>query len=182
MSESDPLEQAVAALLTASGHDLGHGDLVDTPRRVASLWRNEFMGQPDTSVEAILAEALQGEAQTDLVVVRDLPVSGMCPHHLLPFVGTATVGYVPGDKLVGFGRLGDLVRFCTRRLTLQERAGNEIVDALMKHLGARGAGCVMRAEHMCLRIPKGRHAASVETAAFRGVLCDRPDLQQRLTA
>jgi GTP cyclohydrolase IA len=176
----DPLELAIAQLLNASGYDPRDSDLAGTPRRVATLWRREFMGAPGVDAAEILGEPVLGEAQTDLVVVRDLPFHGMCPHHLLPFVGRATVAYAPRDKLVGFGRLGDLVRHCTRRLTLQERAGNDVVDALMEHLDAEGAGCVMRAEHTCLRIPGNRHAAAVETAAFRGVLRDRPDLQGRL--
>jgi GTP cyclohydrolase I len=180
MAQADRLERAVRELLSASEHDPNHPDLIDTPRRVAELWRNYFMPAPGDTAAEILGDPVLDEAGTDLVVVRDLPFHGMCPHHLLPFIGRATVAYVPTDKLVGFGRLGDLVQHYTQRLTLQERASNHVVDALMEHLGAAGAACVMQAEHMCLRIPERRHPSSVETAAFRGTIQERPDLQQRV--
>ena len=90
------------------------------------------------------------------------------------------MAYLPGAQLVGFGRLGDLVNCFTRRLTLQERACNDIVEALMTHLDARGAGCVMVGEHMCLKIPDNRHRAQVVTASFRGELRHRTELQDKL--
>jgi GTP cyclohydrolase I len=172
--------EAIAALLSACGLDLGHKDLVGTPQRVARTWIDRFLSGYAMDPAAILADRVAGEGQTELVVVRDLPYHGMCPHHLLPYLGTATVAYLPGEDLIGFGRLGDLVACFTRRLTLQERACNDIVDALMDHLGARGAGCVMHGSHNCLAIPENRHAARVVTSSFRGELDGRPDLQDRL--
>lgn len=159
---------------------MGHKDLATTPTRVARLWSEQFLSGYAMDPTKILGDPVEGEAATELVIIRDLPYHGMCPHHLLPYVGRATVAYLPGTQLVGFGRLGDLVNCFTRRLTLQERACNDIVDALMAHLDARGAGCVMVGEHMCLRIPDNRHRAQVVTASFRGDLQQRKELQDRL--
>ncbi|MEM7154014.1 MAG: GTP cyclohydrolase I [Myxococcota bacterium] len=186
MSEpaDDPTVQAlvpaVDQFLRACGQDLEHKDFSDTPARVAKLWREKFLSGETMDPAQILGDPVEGEAPTELVIIRDLPYHGMCPHHLLPYVGRATVAYLPGEQLVGFGRLGDLVNCFTRRLTLQERACNEIVDALMRHLDARGAGCVMVGEHMCLKIPDNRHRAEVVTASFRGELQRRTELQDRL--
>lgn len=178
---ADPdLEAAVAAFLRACGLDLGHPDLDRTPERVAALWRAEFLAGYGMDPAEILGDPVVGEGETELVIVRDLPFHGMCPHHLLPYLGRATVAYLPAGKLVGFGRLGRLVTCFTRRLTLQERATNEVADALVEHLGARGAACVMVAHHTCLSVPDDKHAARVVTAAFRGKLRDRPDLRDRL--
>ncbi len=177
---STEIEDAVRSLLAASGLDLSHKDLVGTPARVAKLWSREFLSGYAADPAAILGDPVTGEGNTDLVVIRDLPYHGMCPHHLLPYSGRATVAYLPGSKLVGFGRLGDLVRCFANRLTLQERVCNEVVDAIMVHLGARGAGCVMAGEHMCLRIPDNKHAAKVVTSSYRGELQARPELQDRL--
>lgn len=174
------LAEATTAFLRACDLDLAHKDLVDTPRRVASVWREQFLVGYSMDAATILGEPVVGESPTELVVVRDLPFHGMCPHHLLPYSGSATVAYLPSDRLVGFGRLGELVRCFTHRLTLQERACNAVVDALMEHLGARGAGCVMTGQHMCLRIPQNRHDATVVTTSFRGELEGRPGLQDRL--
>ncbi len=182
-SEPDPsaaVEAAIAGLLQACEQDATHKDLVDTPKRVARLWRDQFLSGERMDPAVILGDPVEGEGPTELVIIRDLPYHGMCPHHLLPYVGRATVAYLPGTQLVGFGRLGDLVNCFTRRLTLQERACNDIVDALMTHLDARGAGCVMVGEHMCLRIPDNRHRAQVVTASFRGALQQRTELQDRL--
>ncbi|MEM6991201.1 MAG: GTP cyclohydrolase I [Myxococcota bacterium] len=180
MAHDDPIGDAVTALLGACDLDLAHKDLTGTPTRVAQLWREHFLAGYTKDPAAILGDPVQGEAPTELVVVRDLPFAGMCPHHLLPYIGRATVAYLPGDKLVGFSRLGELVECFARRLTLQERACNDVVDALMEHLGARGAGCVMVGEHTCLRIPGRRHDASVVTASYRGEMQGRPELQDRL--
>ncbi len=178
---ADPrLVDAVRELLRACDLDLSHKDLTGTPMRVARLWATSFLSGYAMDPAVILGDPVLGEAPTELVVIRDLPYHGMCPHHLLPYTGKATVAYLPGDKLVGFGRLGDLVRCYTQRLTLQERACNDIVDALMEHLDARGAGCVMVGAHTCLRIPDDKHDATVVTSSFRGEMKGRPELQDRL--
>lgn len=177
---SPVVAEAITGFLRACEQDLDHKDLVDTPTRVARLWADQFLSGERMDPAVILGDPVEGEAPTELVIIRDLPYHGMCPHHLLPYVGRATVAYLPGTQLVGFGRLGDLVNCFTRRLTLQERACNDIVEALMTHLDARGAGCVMVGEHMCLRIPDNRHRAEVVTASFRGQLQQRTELQDRL--
>jgi len=128
----------------------------------------------------ILGDPVLGESENELVIIRSLPFHGMCPHHLVPYVGTATISYLPGRQLIGFGRIADLVVCFTRRFTLQERACNDIVDALMRHLDARGAGCVMVGTHGCLGIPGDKHDARVVTSSFRGELRGRHDLQDRL--
>jgi len=174
------IEAAVTELLRACDLDLDHKDLRRTPQRVAKVWREHFLAGFAMDPAAILGDPVEGEAQTALVVVRGIPFHGMCPHHLLPYVGEATVAYLPHKKLLGFGRLGDLVTCFTRRLTLQERACNDVVDALIEHLGALGAGCVMRGRHMCLAIPDNKHATEVTTSSFRGELQTRLDLQAEL--
>ena len=130
---------------------------------------------------AILGEPVVGEADPDVVVVGGLRFHSMCPHHLLPFRGVAHVAYIPQGKLVGFGRLADLVECFTKRLTLQERATHQIAEALCTGLGARGAGCVIEAEQLCLALPGERHdQAGVVTSAFVGEMRERPDLKARL--
>ncbi len=174
------LENAVKQWLDACGLDRSHKDLQETPGRVARLWERHFLAGYDLDPAAILGDPVEGEGETELVIIRDLPYHGMCPHHLMPYSGKATVAYLPGDKLVGFGRLHELVKCFTRRLTLQERACNDVADALIRHLHARGGACVMVGIHNCLGIPDNKHDAQVVTASFRGDLRDRPDLRDRL--
>lgn len=176
------IERAVAALLDACGLDREHKDLTGTPGRVARVWSEEFLSGFAMDPAQILGDPVEGEGESALVVVHGIPYHGLCPHHLLPYSGTATVAYLPSTRLAGFGRLADLVTCFTRRLTLQERACNDVADALMLHLGARGAGCVMRGRHTCLSIPDNRHAAEVVTSSVRGELAGRADLQAQLFA
>jgi GTP cyclohydrolase I len=99
------IEAAVRGLLSACGLDLAHKDLVGTPVRVARTWTEEFLSGFAMDPAKILGDPVIGEGTTELVLVRELPFHGLCPHHLLPYTGQASVAYLPGDKLAGFGRL-----------------------------------------------------------------------------
>lgn len=176
------MKAAIAAWLKAAGRDPDtDGDLLDTPGRVAKLWMQEFLAGYDMDPAEILGSPVVGEADPDVVVVGGLRFHSMCPHHLVPYRGVAHVAYIPRGKLVGFGRLADLVECFTKRLTLQERATHQIAQSLMQGLEAAGAGCVIEAEQLCLALPGERHDQSgVVTSAFVGEMQQRPDLKARL--
>lgn len=144
------------------------------------MWADLVLSGYRMDPAEVLGDPILQDGDTELVVVRDLPCHGMCPHHLMPWVGHATVAYLPQDKIIGFGRLGDLVHCFTRRLVLQERATDDVVDALTTHLDARGAGCVITGQHNCLNVPDDKHGTRVVTASFRGEIKSRPDLQAQL--
>jgi GTP cyclohydrolase IA len=184
-SEADvdqALRRAVTDLLRAAGRDPAtDSDLTQTAERVARLWRTEFLAGYDMDPAEILGEPVLGEEDPDVVVVGGLRFHSLCPHHLVPFRGVAHVAYLPQGKLVGFGRLADLVDCFTKRLTLQERATHQIAEALCQNLGARGAGCVIEAQQLCLAIPGEKHDQSgVVTSSFVGEMRERPDLKARL--
>jgi GTP cyclohydrolase I len=176
------LADAVRELLLACGLDLDHEDLVGTPRRVARLWTELVVSGYDVDPAKLLGDPMLADGDTELVVVQDIPCHGMCPHHLMPWVGQATVAYLPQDKIVGFGRLAELIHCFARRLTLQEQVCNDVVDALMTHLDALGAACVITGQHNCLNVPDDKHGTRVVTASYRGELKTRPDLQAQLTS
>lgn len=184
LPDPNALANAIAALLRAAGQDPAtEADVRQTPERVAKLWTDEFLGGYAMDPAKILGEPVLGEADPEVVVVSGLRFHSMCPHHLVPFRGVAHVAYQPAGKLAGFGRLADLVECFTKRLTLQERATAAIAEALWHGLEARGAGCVLEAEQLCLAIPGERHDSSqVVTSAFVGAMTERPDLKARLFA
>jgi GTP cyclohydrolase I len=166
------LEEAVRAFLAAAGLDLAHADLVGTPQRVAEAWTDEFLAGYGCDPRAALGElvATPGEG-SGLVVVTDLEFRSMCPHHLLPYRGVAHLAYLPSKHLVGFGRLGALVDALGHRLVLQEHLAHQVAQALIDVVGARGAGCLIRGEHMCLRMRGEEQASAVVYAeAFLGTL------------
>ena len=180
----EAMSAAVAALLRAAGLDpAGDADLGQTPERVARLWQEEFLAGYAMDPAKILGDLVVGETDPDVVIVSGLRFHSLCPHHLVPVRGVAHLAYIPAGKLAGFGRLADLVECFTKRLTLQERATHQLAQALWRGLGARGAGCVMEAQQLCLALPGERHNDSrVLTSAFVGEMKDRPDLKARLLA
>lgn len=177
------IAEAVAQLLSAMGLDPGHSDLLDTPQRVEELWSKEFLSGYQLDPAALLGSPIQEEQTPDAVFITDLTYHSMCPHHLLPTQGRAHVAYIPDRRLIGFGRVAELVACFAQRLTLQERATHQVAQALVDHLPALGAGCVVEAEHSCLSIPDDKHQSSrVVTAAYVGQFKERPDLQGQLMA
>jgi GTP cyclohydrolase I len=147
------MERAMGEWLAACGLDPTHPELAATPARVSQVWAHELLDGYAADPAEILGEPVLGEADPDVVVVAGLRFHAMCPHHLFPYRGVAHVAYLPSQKLVGFGRLGKLVECFAHRLTLQERITHQIAEALMEHLGARGAGVVVEAEQLCLALP-----------------------------
>ena len=125
----------------------------------------------------VLGEGFADQRQ-DMVVVRGIAVHGVCPHHLVPFRGTAHVAYVPGGRLHGFGRIARLVDAIGHRFTYQEWMTRDIADALVIHGKAQGAACVIEAEQLCLLLGEDRRGDErVYTQAFAGCFNQDPQLR-----
>ena len=167
------LEQAVADFLEATGvaPDEHHPD---TPALVAEAWERELLaGYAQLPAEALgetLAEE-PGSATDGLVLLKGVEFHSMCAHHLLPFRGTAHVGYLPGPSgIVGIGALARLVDCFARRLQTQERLTSQIADALEEYLVPVGVGIVIEADHACMQARGPRSPATTITSQFRGEL------------
>jgi GTP cyclohydrolase IA len=164
---------AVARFLDALGlpDDVRRSaDLAGTPARVAEAWLGDLVDGYRREPAEVLAESMRSPAR-ELVVLTGIEFHSMCPHHLLPSRGVAHVAYLPGGRLVGFGQLARLVDVLAHRLVLQEDLARGVAAALVEHLGARGAGCVLDAEHLCLSARGERQAgARAHAEAFAGAL------------
>jgi GTP cyclohydrolase I len=148
----------------------GAADLADTPRRVAEAWLEDLVDGYGRDPAEILAGGLPS-AGRDLVAVTGIDYHSVCPHHLLPSRGVAHVAYVPGGKVVGFGQLVRLVDALAHRLVLEEDLARDVADALVAHLGARGAACVLEAEQLCMTVRgEKRSAARAHAEAWAGSL------------
>ncbi len=162
--------RAIEDFLRALGHE-PEGELAGTGERVADAWADDLIAGEAIDAAAVLRKgALDLDAAgSGLVLVRDLAVTTMCPHHLLPAHGTATVAYLPGARVAGIGTIAQVVDVLAHRLTLQERIGDEVVALLVQELGARGALCRLALTHSCL-IARGERktGAIVETIAVAG--------------
>ena len=180
------MERAVTDFLTAAGLDLKEPNLRETARRVTEAWAEEFLtGYAQTAQEALADRfPVSKKSDRELVVVTHLHFRSMCPHHLMPYSGTAHLAYVPGDEVVGFGRLSALIDVFAHRLVLQEELARQIAVALQDELGAQGAACLIRAEQTCFRLRgEEQHGAVTWSEAYGGVLREkalRAELWQRI--
>jgi GTP cyclohydrolase I len=161
---------AIDAFLRAIGRDPAvEPELLGTGERVAAAFLDELCDGYATDAVALLEANRVVSTSTDLVVLRDTPITTMCPHHLLPARGIATVAFAPRGAIVGLGALVQLVDVFAHRLILQEEIGARVADALLAVLRPVWAGCRLVLEHGCVvhRGPR-RQGARVETLALRG--------------
>ena len=167
------VETAVAELLAAIGDDPSREGLVETPRRVAEAYADLFAGM---SIDpASVLEPLPDERGSGLILVRDIRFASICEHHLLPFLGSAAVGYVPGSDgtITGLSKLARVVEVLARRPQVQERLVREIADAMEAALAPSAVAVVVEAEHMCMTVRGVRKpGSSVVTTEFRGFFAE----------
>jgi GTP cyclohydrolase I len=167
-------ERAVAELLAALGQDPTSEELAETPRRVAASYAELLTPAPFT-----LTSFSNDEGYDELVLARGIPVQSVCEHHLLPFVGVAHVGYLPGDRILGLSKLARVVEMFARRPQVQERLTQQVADWLQDNLNPRGVGVVIEAEHLCMSL-RGiqKHGAKTVTSALRGLVREDPRTRQ----
>ena len=159
-------EQAAAAFLVALGVDLDTESLAATPARMARAYAEMFSPRPFDLT------TFPNDAKYDeMIIARSLPVQSVCEHHLLPFVGVAHVGYLPGERILGLSKLARVVELFARRPQVQERLTQQVADWLQDQLAPRGVGVVVEAEHLCMTV-RGVQApgASTVTSALHGQL------------
>lgn len=147
--DEQPAEDGVVRLLQAIGEDPTREGLRDTPSRVVRALTEMTAGRYEDPA-AILATTFDGENYDSMVVLRNIEFTSLCEHHLLPFTGTADVGYIADGNVVGLSKLARLVECFARRPQLQERMTQQIANALNEHLTPKGVGVVVRAHHSCM--------------------------------
>jgi GTP cyclohydrolase I len=169
--------RAARLLLRGIGETGLRREMLSTPRRVADAWSDEILSGYRSDPARILARTIPARDH-DMVVVRDIPFTAVCVHHLLPFSGTAHVAYVPDDRLVGLSKITRAVDALARRLQLQERLTRQVVESLARALHPQGAACVMEAEHLCMTIRGMRKKGTrVVTSAYTGAFRNSPALR-----
>ncbi len=174
--DSARIEAAVAELLAAIGEDPARPGLESTPRRVAEAYAEFFAGIGEDPLahldDATDLGAKSGELG-ELVLLRDVDFRSVCEHHLLPFTGVAHLAYVPGQRIVGLGRLPRVVETLSSRPQLQERLGEQIADVIDAGLAPRGVLVVLDARHGCVTARGTRQVSSTTvTVASRGTLSE----------
>jgi GTP cyclohydrolase I len=168
-------EAAVRELLHAIGEDPDRDGLKSTPRRVAKAYAEIMAGlfvDPDEVLETTF-----DEHHDELVLVKDIPLYSTCEHHLVPWHGTAAVGYIPGldGRITGLSKLARVVDLYARRPQVQERLTSQVADAVMSRLQPRGVIVVVQAEHLCMAMRGVRKPGTTTmTSAVRGTMKSDP--------
>jgi GTP cyclohydrolase I len=139
--------RAAAAFLTALGIDLSADGLAETPGRMARAYAELL-----TPRDFALTTFANDEGYDELILARGIPIRSLCEHHLLPFVGVAHVGYLPGDRILGLSKLARVVELFAHGAQVQERLTKQVADWLALHLRPRGVGVVIEAEHLCMSL------------------------------
>lgn len=173
----DKLEAGFRMVLEGLGVDGDHPHLCDTPQRTAEAWRDELCAGLNENPFSLEVFPTEEGAETGLVALNRIPVKSICAHHLLPFHGEATVGYVPNGHLCGLSKLSRVVDHFARRPQLQEQLTSEIAQFLAGELGAHGVGVVIRASHYCMEFRGVNHPGTMTTNTLLGLLNDDPILR-----
>jgi GTP cyclohydrolase I len=171
-------ERAAHDLLDALGIDLTDESVRDTPWRIARMYDKLLTPRP------FRPTAFPNDGGYDeLVVATDIPFHSLCEHHLLPFVGVAHVGYLPGERIIGLSKLARVVELFARNLQVQERLTTQVAGWLDDHLQPKGVGVVLEAEHLCMSL-RGvqKPGARTVTSALHGLLRDGPRTRQEFLA
>ncbi len=169
----EKIEQAVKQILEAVGEDVTREGIIDTPKRVAKMYM-ELLGGMNENPKQYL-KTIFNEKYDEIVLLRDIPFHSVCEHHLMPFIGSAHVAYLPAGKVVGISKLARIVDSFAHRLQVQERLTEQIADFLMENLKPRGVAVVLEASHSCMTIRGIKKPGSVMvTSALRGIFIRDP--------
>jgi GTP cyclohydrolase I len=162
------IEKAIRQILEAVGEDLNREGIKRTPQRVANMYAELLGGMQEDP-----REHLKGVFQEDydeIVILRDIPFYSICEHHLMPFIGSAHVAYLPKGNVLGVSKIARIVDCFSRRLQVQERLTNQIADFLMDNLQPMAVAVVLEASHSCMTIRGAKKPGSIMvTSAIRGV-------------
>jgi len=138
-------------LKTIPKEDRDRAGLGDTPLRVGSMYDELFSGYLQDPKEILEDAMFVDEGKKNVVLVKDIPFYSTCEHHMMPFFGTVTIAYIPQDgRIVGLSKLARLVDVFARRLQVQERIGQQIMDTLKEVMNPFGAAVIIKARHTCM--------------------------------
>ena len=171
--DCERIEKAVREILLAVGEDINREGLKGTPGRVARMYAELLAGSSQEPREHL--RGVFTEDYDEIVILRDIPFYSICEHHLMPFIGSAHVAYLPSGMVLGVSKLARIVDCFARRLQVQERLTNQIADFIMNNLKPKGVAVVLEASHSCMTIRGIKKPGSVMvTSALRGTFKSDP--------
>jgi len=179
MVDIERIEKAVREILLAVGEDVGREGLKYTPQRVAAMYAELLAGMHEDPSEHV--RSIFTEKYDEVVLLRDIPFYSICEHHLMPFIGSAHVAYLPSGVVLGVSKLARIIDCFSRQLQVQERLTDQIADFLMTSLKPQGVVVVLEASHSCMTIRGVKKSGSVMvTSALRGIFKKDPKSREEV--
>ena len=173
-------EAAVRVLLRWAGDNPAREGLIDTPKRVVKAYEELFRGYSQNAEDQLSTVFEEVEGYDDMVLVKDIPFTSHCEHHMVPFIGKAHIAYLPTERVVGLSKLARLIEVFALRLQTQEHLNSQIANAICDVLKPRGVAVMMEAEHTCMSLRGVQKAgSSTITSQMLGVFKDDPHLHAR---
>jgi GTP cyclohydrolase I len=171
--DEERIQKAVKEILLAVGEDIQREGLKATPERVARMYAELLAGMHQDPKEHL--RSVFAENYDEIVLLRNIPFYSICEHHLMPFIGSAHVAYLPCGAVLGVSKLARIVDTFARRLQAQERLTYQIADFIMDNLKPQGAAVVLQASHSCMTIRGIKKPGSIMvTSALRGIFRKDP--------
>ncbi len=166
--DGERIRKAVREILLAVGEDVEREGLRETPDRVARMYAELLGGmreEPEKHLRSVFTENYE-----EIVLLRNIPFYSICEHHMMPFIGSAHVAYLPSGSVLGVSKLARIVDCFARRLQTQERLTYQIADFIMSSLKSQGVAVVLEASHSCMTI-RGikKPGSTMVTSALRGI-------------
>ncbi|EXX89487.1 GTP cyclohydrolase [Paenibacillus darwinianus] len=171
MAGSDPLEMSIRTILEEIGENPNREGLLDTPKRVAKMYREVFANvgvDPATALTTTFEEEYDG-----IITVKDIAYYTFCEHHLIPFYGQAHIGYMPEGRIVGLSKFARLVELVSGRPQVQERMTQQIAAAVVDVLKPKGVIVTVEGTHLCM-CARGvkKPGTSTVTTVKKGIFAD----------
>ena len=165
---NDEVKAQYKRIIADLGEDTSRQGLSKTPERAAKAMRFLTQGYNQDPAE-ILKSAMFEESYNEMVIVKDIELYSLCEHHILPFFGKAHIAYIPNGHIVGLSKIPRIVDIFARRLQVQERLTEQILDCINDTLQPQGVAVVIEAAHMCMMMRGVQKQNSVTTTSgFRG--------------
>jgi GTP cyclohydrolase I len=174
----DDVAAAVRTLIKWAGEDPSREGLIDTPKRVARAWREYCQGYQEDPAVHLDRTFQEVGGYNELVLLKDIPFQSHCEHHMAPITGTASIAYMPKDRVVGISKLARVLHGFARRLQVQERLTAEVAQCIWDNLHPHGVAVVIEAQHGCMT-GRGVRTPGVGMVTSRLIGCFLDDHRSR---
>lgn len=174
----DDVQEAIETLIRWAGDDPSREGLVDTPKRVARAWKEYCQGYEEDPAVHLERTFEEVGGYDELVLLKDIPFQSHCEHHMAPIIGSASIAYMPRERVVGISKLARVMNGFARRLQVQERMTAEIAQCIWDHLQPHGVAVVINASHSCMTA-RGVRTPGVKMTTSRLLGCFLDDDRSR---